>query len=111
MLNQTTKTTITALLIATTLASASPTPILPNNNLKPRYELGGINVDRACQSQNGVGWTAVRLGDSVNDWRCRRGEEWRSVNMSAACAVQYGWPDAYARPGRGANDWVCHLDV
>jgi len=103
-------------------ASASPAPINPPvprappaaegaPHLQARYVLGGIDVGRACGAQNGVGWAAVRLGDGVGDWRCRRGEEWRSINMSAACAVQYGWPEAYAKWGNSAYDWTCHLDV
>ena len=90
---------------------ASPVPGEGGVALEARNGwLGGIDVNLACQIQNGDDWSAVRTGSSCSSWKCQLGDRRTSVNMSAACASQYLLMQAYAGCGGDVYAWACYLD-
>ena len=70
---------LTALVATLTLASASPSARTDAVTLAARAELGGVDVARACQAQNGIGWAVQRIGNAPGDWKCEKNGEWRDV--------------------------------
>ncbi|KAK0720428.1 hypothetical protein B0H67DRAFT_643684 [Lasiosphaeris hirsuta] len=36
------------------------------------HTLGGIDIAAACVNQHGAGWVAVTVGDTYNDWKCKK---------------------------------------
>ncbi|KAK1753810.1 hypothetical protein QBC47DRAFT_404153 [Echria macrotheca] len=100
-------TIVGCLALASSPVMASPTP---SSVLAARGWIGGVDVDKACNIENGNGWSAVRVGSSCYDWKCQRGSERRDVNMAAACVAQYGLTLAYAGCKGGIYDWACYID-
>ncbi|RYN42462.1 hypothetical protein AA0113_g6698 [Alternaria arborescens] len=74
--------------------------------------LGGIDMNRACRDQYGMGYPAGTIGNSCNDWQCilyntNFGDLYYPVDTPAACKRQYG-NNVYAWCQGGWDKWSCY---
>ncbi|EFQ36780.1 hypothetical protein CGRA01v4_06120 [Colletotrichum graminicola] len=89
----------------------SPTPGRGSDSgsLQARAWLGGVDVNLACQIQNGDGWTSQKNDNGCDGWVCIMDGKTASVNMDVACVTQYYLNQAYAKCKGGVYDWACYL--
>jgi hypothetical protein len=91
------------------VGKAQVKPNLPSSAPPPSKELGGVDVERYCQS----GWQlhAVLRTSNAYGWRCSaEGTEDQNVSMDDACTQQYR-SDARSRYRSFADaySWICFV--
>lgn len=75
--------------------------------------LGGVDMQRACNTQYGLGLTAVATNaNSAYSWQCVGPGVSRGVDVTAECVTQYGYGaiSAVSNPA-SAWSWYCRWNV
>jgi len=75
--------------------------------------LGGVDMQRACNTQYGLGLTAVATNaNSAYSWQCVGPGVSRGIDVTAECATQYGYGtiSAVSYPAN-AWSWYCRWNI
>jgi surface antigen len=77
------------------------------------HSLGGVNMQQACNTQYGLGLTAVATNaNSAYSWQCVGPGVSRGINVTAECAAQYGnGAVADVTNPDSAWSWYCHWSI
>jgi hypothetical protein len=91
-------------------ASASALPGEGRSALQRRSWIGGVDVELACQIQQGDMWHAKPVGTKCDGWACQDNTgQSKRVHMNVACVSQYGLNQAYASCSPdGVYNWSCN---